>query len=433
MFARVLTIVLSMFFVAGCEKTDDANIDKWMNTDKGPGKLRKAIADEDLDPDLSAHAAANLIKKQEEKDLVGLLDTMSPARRTVVLAKLAPKLWDIARIENDNKLPGGTQIAGKDGLVTIRKWADDTLRQQIDGYLIDWYGVSSYDGRAEGGQYSGESVARMIGPPIAKKLIGVLNGVIAAPGQEKVKLKITDKLMLALAASGSPEAVKKLLDVAKMDRGDDTLSGRAITALFIAYVKPSGLFPILGPEALVPNLDGLVAIAKDDTLKGQTINDTIELIRAVGSPKCFTALVGMVPHPHRQSVFKFVTATNAMRCGGAKSIGEVVKALPEGGAYVQADLAGTVILEIAHMTPRNQVLDAVRQLLGAKSTIAKWVAIEALAAMKSVEDKPKIAALAGNKERLVGYWGESAGKPDPTLGQRAKELADQLGADNKPK
>ena len=55
--------------------------------------------------------------------------------------------------------------------------------------------------------------------------------------------------------------------------------------------------------------------------------------------------------------------------------------------------------------------------------------------MKSTEDASKIAALSGNKDRLVGYWGERnpEGKQDPTLGQRAKELSDQLSKGETPK
>jgi hypothetical protein len=73
------------------------------------------------------------------------------------------------------------------------------------------------------------------------------------------------------------------------------------------------------------------------------------------------------------------------------------------------------------------VLGAARTLLGEKSTLGKWVAIETLAAMKSSDDAPAIAALATSHERLVGYWGDEQGKDDPTLGQRAKELAASLG------
>jgi hypothetical protein len=55
--------------------------------------------------------------------------------------------------------------------------------------------------------------------------------------------------------------------------------------------------------------------------------------------------------------------------------------------------------------------------------------MEALAAMKAVDDAPRISALASSRERLVGYWGErSEGRADPTLGERARELANQMVA-----
>jgi len=438
MFARALRIflvTLALSSVAGCEKTDHDSIDKWTRTEKGPGKLKSAVASEELDPDLSAHAAANMIKMGQEADVRNMIETMSPGRRTALIGKLAPRLWDIARIENEKKVPsGGPQPVAKDALVMIRKWADDSLKQQIDGYLVDWYAVPSYKGREGLGQYTGPTVIRMVGPAMAKKLIDVLNGLIAAPGQEQSKFKIEDELLLGLAATGSPDAVKKLLDVARMDRGDPTLTTRVFGALYTAYLDPGGLFEILGPEPLVPSLDAIVALAKDDTQPGKVVNTAIELIRAIGAPKCFAPLAGMVGAPHKESRFKYVVATNALRCGGTKTILEVVKAMPDAGAYVEDELTGTVVLEISRMAPRAEVLAAVRELLTTRSTVAKWVAIEALGAMKSVEDKPRLLALAGNKDRLVGYWGENAeGKSDPTLGQRAKELADKLGVVDKPK
>ena len=121
-----------------------------------------------------------------------------------------------------------------------------------------------------------------------------------------------------------------------------------------------------------------------------------------------------------------MVATFALRCGGAKSIGQVFHAMPDPGAYEQAEL-GTMLQEISKMTPRDEVAGALRPLLDDKSTVVRWLAMEALAAIKSVEYAPRIAALSGKTERLTGFWGET-GKPDPTLGQRAKELAEQLSA-----
>jgi len=435
MVARALTIAVALLFAAGCEKTNHENIDKWTRTQKGPGKLRKAVTDESIDADLSAHAAANLIKMQQDADVRASLDKMSPGRRGQVIAKLAPRLWDLARVEAENALPNAQQIVAKDALITTRKYADDAQKQQIDNYLMDWYAVSSYEARAGVGATLGAAVMRMLGAPAGKKLMGVANSVLAAPGQDKVKNRIGDELMLGLAASGNTEGVKFLLDLVKLDRGDPTQGKRAMSALYKTYIDPGGLFEIASPEPLVSSLEQLVALAKDDSLPGQVINDAVALIRAVGAPACLAPLVGMVKTPHRESRFKYVAAYNALKCGGPKAITEVIRALPDQGAYVKDELQGSVSGEIAKMSPKDQVQAALRELLGDKSTVARWVAIEALAAMKSTEDASKIAALSGSKDKLVGYWGERnpENKPDPTLGQRAKELADQLGKAETPK
>jgi len=424
MFVRVLTIAV-VLVLTGCQKPTDENLDKWLKTETGPAKIKKAFLDPDLAPEISAHAAANLIKLQDGSFREGF-ETMGQARRTVVVEKLAPMLWEMARVNNENEIPNGPQIAGKDALVTIRKWADDTTRQKIDGYLVDWYGVISYEGRADRGAYIGPVVMRTVGPPGGKKLMGVVNALIAQPGQEKQKFRIGDELMLGMAASGSPEAVKYLLDLAKLDRGDPSLPGRATKALWRAFVDPGGLFDVQTNEALLPNLDTIVALAKDDAQPGAVVNNMLALIERVGPPKCLPPLLAMIPLPNK-SQFKYAVAGAALRCGGAKSVAQVVLALPQGGAYWRDELTGAISGEIAKMSPRSEVLAGLRELLSAKSTVAKWVAIEALAAMKSKDDIPRIAALGNSREKLVGYWGEgNEGKVDPTLGEQAKALASQL-------
>jgi hypothetical protein len=412
----------------GCEKTDHESIDKWSHTSKGPAKLLRTATDDALDPDLSAHAAANLIRRDDDREVYAAFDTMAPGRRAQVIARLAPRLWQTARVENERELPGKPQVAAKDALVRITRWADEPTRQQIAGYLIDWYCVASYEDRARAGSSQGSAVMRLVGPTAGKKLISVVNAVIAAPAQEKRKNRIGDELLLGMAATGNPDAAKYLLDIAHMDRGDPTLASRAMSALFKAYVEPDG-FPAADPEALVPNLSAIVDVARDDSMSGQTANDAVALIRAVGAPRCLPPLLGMIAAPHRNARFKYVVANNALRCGGTKAIVDVVRALPDAGVYAQDELDGAISGEIARMTPRDQALAAARALLDDSSTVARWVGIEALGAMKSTEDAPKIAALASRRERLVGYWGERGeGKSDPTLGQRAREISAKLGA-----
>ncbi|HEU4728046.1 MAG TPA: hypothetical protein VFT22_09165 [Kofleriaceae bacterium] len=423
MFVRAL-LIAAIAFTVGCEKTDHENIERWMHTAKGPAKLRQALSDGAIDPDLSAHAAAGLIKRGDDQAAWTALSTMAPARRAQVVGRLAPRLWEIARLENDTDLPGALQVVAKDALVRIRPWADDAGRQQIDGYLIDWYCVASFEDRAKAGANLGPAVMRLVGPAAARKLMTVANGVIAAPGQGKTRNAIGSNLLLGLAATGSPDAVKYVLDIARMDRGDPTLARRAMSALYVAYVEPNGEFPVTDRQALLPDLPAIVEVAKDDAQDPRAANDAVALIRAVGAPHCLAPLVGMIGAPHRNAQFKFVIANNALKCGGTQAILEVVRALPDAGAYAKDQVTGGISGEIARMTPRDQAQAQARALLAETSTVARWVGMEALTAMKSTDDAPAIAALGTSRERLVGYWGEHAeGKEDPTLGQRARELS----------
>ena len=414
----------------GCEKPTHENIEKWAATKKGPGKLKSAFLDDGLDADLSAHAAAVMVKTGRDSDVRSELDHMNASRRTAVVGKLAPRLWEMARIEGDMLRPAPVQTQAKDALVAIRKYADPATRTQIDGYLIDWYAVPSYEGRANAGAVLGAAVMRMLGPPAAKKMMAVLNGIIAAPGQDTTKNRIGDELMLGLAATGDPQTVKYLLDIARMDRGDPTLATRAMGALYRAYVNPEGLFDVVEPAALVPNLDDLARIAQDDAMPPAAANSAVALIRSVGAPQCLPPLLAMIPHPHADPAFRYLGPDHALKCGGVKAIRDVVRAMPD-EPYDQKSLAGSVVLAISKMEPRGQVLEALRDLLGDDSRIARWVAVETLAAMKSVEDAGKIASVKGGGQKLVGYWGNAGGAPEPTLGQRAKELAAGLRGGSK--
>ena len=429
---RIAVAFAVVISVAACEKTNADNIDKWMNTEKGPGKLRAAFLDEDLAAELSAHAATNMLRMTPsmESDVRAGLEQMNATRRTQVVGAMAPRLWEIARIEQEDKYPrGGPKVVAKDALFMLRKYADDATRTKIDGYLTDWLAVVSYEERAAQGTFSGAVIMRSLGPAAGKKLINVLNGIITAPGQETKKARIGNELLTGMAVSGNPECVKYILQVTKMNRGDKTLPKRAMTALYEAYVKQGqNAFEVQTSDALVANIEPLVALAKDNAVEAEVNDYAIDLIAHTGPKHCRAPLNSIIASPHYKDRFKYVVAAAALRCGGIKGIVEVVTALPSSGAYARDDVTGTISNEIQKMTPRAEALAALRELLGAKAAIPRWVAVETLLVMKSTEDAPKIAALDKVKDKLVGYWGDNPeNKPDPSLGERAKQVAAELG------
>ncbi|MBP6630106.1 MAG: hypothetical protein KBG28_28900 [Kofleriaceae bacterium] len=431
---RLLTVlaVVALLATAACEKTTHENIDKWPNTQKGGGKLKKAAASRSIDPDLAAHAAVNLALSDRadingEAEVKRIMEGLPEARVQQVMAKLAPRLWARARTEGDPmQVPGSVQIRGKDLLFDLRKYADAETRATIDGYLSDWYTTGFYEGRATLGRNLGVTVISTIGASAGARLKEAANSVVA-----KRDAKIGDELLLALAASGNPEAVRYVLDVASMDRGDPTLANRALSALYRAFVEPGGLFTAAPPASLAPTLDTLIAIAENPANDNRTVNDSVSLVRVVGMPGCLAPLAKMAASPDLGR--RYIGANNALKCGGPKAIVTVVNALPE-GKYDREALYGAVVAEIVRATPRDETIAAVRELLGARSWVARWVAIEAVAALGVKEDAARLRGLGGDGAKLQGYWGDQSGKPakerkaEPTLGARAKELADKLGA-----
>ena len=422
----------------GCEKTNHATIDKWLKSEKGPGKLKKAVASTSLDADLSAHAAENLLRRGEDDVVRGLLGKLSEGRRTAVVAKLAPRLWTMARVEGEMARPTPNQSRAKDTLFDLRDWADPSTRAIIDGYLTDWLTGGYYEGRAMAGRYLGATIIRTLGPTAGEKLIAQVNRLIATPDADGRRRKIGTQLLLGLAVSGSPDAVKLVLDLARSDRGDPTLVERSLEALFKAYVKGDGTYAIVEPAALAPSLDRLVSIAKDDSLSAQPVNDAVQLIRAVGPPACLPPLLGMINSPHRDPRFRWVGVDSALRCDPVAALPAVALSLAPSGRYPRDVLGGVTWQSLGAMTARrDEIAAAARPMLTNRSWVTRWIAAETLGQLGTKADADLVAKLGRDSARLDGYWGDDGlpakqRKPTPTLGQRATEIAAALRAGTKP-
>lgn len=420
-------VVVAGLAAAGCEKPTHANIDKWMRSEKGPAKLRKAVSSSSLDPDLSAHAAENLIRRGDDDVARGLLEKLAPARRAAVVGKLAPRLWTVARVDGEMVRPSTIQTRAKDFLFDLRGWADDATRTTVDGYLTDWLTGGYYEGRAMAGRYLGAAIVRALGPPAGEKLIAQVNRLIATPDADGRRKKVGSQLLLGLAASGSPDAVKLLLDLASMDRGDPTLAERSLDALYQAYVKNENVFPLVEPAALAGSVTKLVALAKDDALGARGANDAVQLIRAVGPPTCVTALVGLINHPHPDPRFRWMGIDSALRCDPVAALPAVALSLSPRGRYPRELMAGSLWGTLATITNRKaDIAAAARPMLTNGSWVARWIAVETLGLVGGPADAELVAKLARDPARLAGYGGEGERKPDPTLGARATVVAEAL-------
>lgn len=433
-----LVLCLCAALGLGCEEVSHENIDKWMRTQKGPGKLVDAFEDRSLDADLSAHAGQNLVRMDRVEDVVRILEDMPAERRAEVLAALAPRLWEDARIEGEMTVPSPAQIMAKDALFDVRRSAGDETRAQIDGYLSDWLTEGYYSARARVGRVRGATIVRALGERAASGLLRRAKSLLAAkPGEDdNTRFQLEDPLLLGLAATGHADAAGLLLDMMTLEHPDKSLAGRAMDALYMGYVKNDGLFEVADGKALVPHVERLAELALDPDRDNKTVNDAIRLIGVAGAPACVQPLVRVMADAHGD-MLRWVAANAALQCGKADALGPVADALPARGAYAEKEILGAIVEPLLAVEEDTAaVAQKARTLLQSRSWVARIIGVELLARLKQAENAAADAALlrglAKDKTRLRGWWGDQSDlpkrerKPEPRLGERALGVAAAL-------
>jgi hypothetical protein len=427
--------------MAGCEKVSHDSLDKWMQTESGVDKLRKALRGSSQGAELRAHAAQNLILHPESHfaAVKEALEDMDTSDREAILEALAPRLWESATqgLRDEMQVPSQANAQAKDALHELRSLAGEALRERIDGYLLDWLSAY-YEGRAKIGRVSGRVLIRQIGRPAAARLMKEARSILARPpGPEGERAIVGDELLAGLAWTGDPEAAGLLVDLVSKDYKDETLPKRAIAALHEAYVEPLAGTPLAAREALAPHVSRLAGIARDENLPGVMNNDAIDLIAAVGPPECIEPFVELVSLPAAEQAFRWVGIQRGIRCGGAQAVVPVVEAIPHQGASYERGLLDKYLWKEMRGAPAPaKVAEQARLLLASPSPVARVTGIEVLASLRlpdsAGEDAKRIRQLAGDRTVLSGWWGEQADVPakkrkkDPTLGQVASEAAGRL-------
>jgi hypothetical protein len=444
-----MALLVSSVLLVACERPTHENIDHWIRTERGPDKLAAALNDPELDPDLRAHAAQNLIRRDQTDTVLAILADVPAGPRQTVLAALIPRLWQDARISGALTRPTADQVAAKDALFELRPLAAGEPGQRLDAYLLEWLADGYYVGRAGAGRAVGATILRAIGPAAGPRMIAATRAVVDAPPDTSIdpsgaRLQVEPELLLGLAATGNPEAVGYLLELASRADRDPELPRRALGALHAAHVDNGERFELADRGALAPHLGRLADLARDDELSVDMRDQAIALIGAAGPPACIEALVPLIAGRHQNEMVRWVSANAALRCGKAQAIVPVAEALPLAGAYEASKLAGVLWEPMAALDDRELVAGQARILLASESWVARIIGVELLGHLarqgeasaervrEAAADAERVRALASDRTVLRGWWGEQQGVPardrkqPPRLGERANEVADRL-------
>ena len=429
--ATIAFIIALVLCLTGCEKVSHKSIDKWERTEKGPGKLRKALSG-DHSIALRAHAAQVLIRIKELDAVSAVLEKDRDSE--ALMAELEPRLWKDAELAGGDMVrPNGMQVSAKDALFDLRQFAGDATKTQLDAHLVAWLTSGYYEGRARTGRHSGRRIIGAIGPGAGPSLVESAQGLLAKPPTAEGGIaRLGDELLVGLAFSGHPKALDLLLDLIENEQKEKTLGKRSMNALYTAYVKPdAGLEKAPGKylEEITPRLD---AIAKNESMSGRMANDALSLIVEVGMPACLPPFVSIVAYPHADVAFRYIGTQQGIRCGGVDGVVPVTEALPTSVAYERAILNKYLWREILALPAQKVVAERARSLLESKGWVSRITGIELLGALArkgtAKADAELIAKLKGDRTKLRGWWGKGSKKRDPTLGQVASEVAAKLSA-----
>lgn len=433
--SRIIALAVVLAATGGCDKPSHDNVEKWMRTEKGPDKLREAVRNGDLDADLRAHAAVNIIRMDQTTEAKALLSELGEADRHAVVAAMVPRLWELARISGDkDAVPGPEQVKAKDALYAIRALGGAEAQQTIDQYLVDWLVRDVYyEQLADLGRYGGELILRAAGERAAPPLIKATKALLGARDAEGNEFQVGKNMLLGLAVTGSAEAVGLVLDIVKADRVDEELPERAMVALYEAYVDPGeSELERADPAALVPHKTRIEAFLEDEDMSTTVVNGALGLIGAMGQDHCLEPLVAMISYPHSHEDYRWVGVHNALHCAGPAAIIPVAEAIPTTVAYEGDFLRRMVWSQMVDSGPPAEVAERARSLLDSDSWLARVTGVEVLGMLKLPDtagaDAERVSALSRDRTTLKGWYAEDAKKKDPTLGQRAAEVAKELQA-----
>jgi HEAT repeat protein len=411
---------------AGCAPTPE-KIAAWKETERGPRKLKEALADNGLSPALRAQALAALVEIGMSSDALAALKSGSDEDRRHVVHDAVPRL--LALTEEHAQGPTTPVMReAKDTLFLVRVDASAEDRAQIDDGLIAWT-TADLNGRMTQGGQGSEKILAAIGPRAFPRLVELLQPgsasllpaaqILARTSDPTTRARAADALVQALRRStaataneslvqalgtiGGPHATAYLVETA--ERG--TERGRELALFSLAQ----GRFDGGDPAAL----GAALRIAGDKAAPGKVREAAFQLAEKIGAPSVPGLLKLM---DDGDEVVRWRAVEAALAAGKDKAVVPVLEALSPTRAYKPEDLDSYVVHDLALLGP--PAVAPLKDELKSKSWVARVSAVRGLAAVGKADDAVALAALDADATKLKGFPGSA------TLGSEAKAAAQAL-------
>lgn len=430
-FASALALALQLALVAvpACNKPSSDNIQLWKTTEKGPEKLREALADHGVPPRLRAEAAVALVDIGRAEEVDTTFQSLSPEDR----AEIAKQLEPLYEVGMKNPSPEKA-LESRDALYSLRQFVSPDDQKHIDAALLPAIEADLKTGHLRNGRHSIDKMLTAIGPDSGAMLARVL----AEPDASYIQA--ADLLGKVGDAEAREKGGQALVARAKAGKGakgkePETSMFKALGAVggstAVKYLEEKVLAPnkdeaALAVRALQERRDPAVLpfalkIASDPKADKIVRDEMFGVIESIGGLEAQRGLLAIISSD-KEEIVRYRAFESALTAGKAEAIQPALEAFPASATYKKVDVDDLLVKLIEKMG--QPARPALVKTLGSTSPLARMTALMALEQLGRAPDAPAVEKLAGDSTTVKGFpAGETIGKTATHVAEVIKKKA----------
>jgi HEAT repeat protein len=413
--------------LGGCNKPTSESIQQWKTTQKGPDRLREALADHSVSPKLRAEAAVAMVDIGHAEEADTVIAGLPAADRAEISKTLLPSYE--AAIAAQGPEGGERALAYRDALFSLRQSVPAEDQKRIDAIVIPVLENDLKAGKLRQGRHSIDKMLTAIGSESGAMLVRVLATdapyaqaaeLLAKVGDESArdkgaaalvarapKLKTTDKrpelVYKALGALGGPTALKFLEEkVTSGDKEEALLATRALGERRDPAVLPFAL-----------------KVAGDSKADKTLRDEMFGVVEGIGGLEAEKGLVGIISSD-KDEIVRYRAFESILAARKADGIQPGLEAFPSSATYKKVDVDDLLVklIEKQGATARPSLV----KTLASRAPLARMTAAMALEQIGHAPDAPALEKLAGDSAPVKGFpAGETVGKQAARAAETVKK------------
>ncbi len=409
----------------GCDSVSPESIATWKTTERGPGRLKEALASDKVPPKLRALAAFALLDIGSYEDAERGIAAMDGAARIEMLKSLVPLY--VAGIQDASAAKARD---ARDGLFSVRGYLAPEDQKATDAVLMASLEKDLRAGQPGGGRHGMDKIFGAIGVPTGPLLVTLL-AVPATPYEAIVDtlVKVADPATRARGGAAMLKRARTMpgaLPVAVW-RALGTLGGDEATAFLVGKIKQGPPDQALRATqalqqsrnpALLPTALELAGDAKVDKGVRDELFGLLELIGGVAARDGLVRIIAADKDP----MVRYRAYEAALVAGKESAVVPALEAFAGQATYKKEDVVDFLVKDIQKIGTKAHA--ALLVAIESPSPLARMTGVLALESMGNAQDAAQLSRRSDDKGLVKGFpTTQSVGKESARVAAVLKNKA----------